>query len=69
MLLSNTRNTWILLYLFCDRDASMFQKERKQKIILLKVPEFVKKNTFRVTIEISSKSFNWTILNLWKTLE
>lgn len=58
MLLSNTRNTWILLYLFCDRDASMFQKERKQKIILLKVPEFVKKNTFRVTIEISSKSFN-----------
>ena len=37
---------------------SMFQKERKQKIILLKVPEFVKKNTFRVTIEISSKSFN-----------
>lgn len=58
MLLSNTRNTWILLYLFCDRDASMFQKERKEKIILLKVPEFVKKNTFRVTIEISSKSFN-----------
>ena len=58
MLLSNTRNTWILLYLFCNRDASMFQKERKQKIILLKVPEFVKKNTFRVTIEISSKSFN-----------
>ena len=58
MLLSNTRNTWILLYLFCDRDASMFQKERKQNIILLKVPEFVKKNTFRVTIEISSKSFN-----------
>ena len=58
MLLGNTRNTWILLYLFCDRDASMFQKERKQKIILLKVPEFVKKNTFRVTIEISSKSFN-----------
>ena len=58
MLLSNTRNTWILLYLFCDRDASMFQKERKQKIILLKVPEFVKKNTFRVTIEISSKSFS-----------
>lgn len=58
MLLSNTRNTWILLYLFCDRDASMFQKERKQKRILLKVPEFVKKNTFRVTIEISSKSFN-----------
>lgn len=58
MLLSNTRNTWILLYLFCDRDASMFQKERKQKIILLKVPGFVKKNTFRVTIEISSKSFN-----------
>lgn len=58
MLLSNTRNIWILLYLFCDRDASMFQKERKQKIILLKVPEFVKKNTFRVTIEISSKSFN-----------
>ena len=58
MLLSNTRNTWILLYLFCGRDASMFQKERKQKIILLKVPEFVKKNTFRVTIEVSSKSFS-----------
>ena len=36
MLLSNTRNTWILLYLFCDRDASMFQKGRKQKIYTFK---------------------------------